>query len=86
VWTLSNTLEVSYVADTINKAKAASILNLSLTIHSNRSSLYVSKAYKDAAAKMVRNYAKKVFPWDNAYMKSFHLLIKREWLKLFTGS
>ena len=32
---------------------------------------------------MQRSYSKKAFPWDNACMKSFHSLIKREWLKRF---
>ena len=30
-----------------------------------------------------RHYPKKVFPWDNACIESYHSLIKREWLNRF---
>ena len=69
-WTLSQTLEVSCVIDTINKAKA-------------RRNTDVSQAYREATAKMQRSYSKKAFPWDNACIESFHALIKREWLNRF---
>ena len=29
---------------------------------------------------MISSYSKKGNPWDNAYIESFHALIKREWL------
>lgn len=32
---------------------------------------------------MRRSYSKKGYPWDNACIKSFHSLIKREWLNRF---
>ncbi len=82
-WTLSETLEVSRMVDTINKAKARRNTELPLIMHSDRSSQYVSKAYKEATAKMDQSYSKKAFPWDNACMESFHSLIKREWLNRF---
>ena len=82
-WTLSQTLEVSCVIDTINKAKARRNTELPLIIHSDRGSQYVSQAYREATAKMQRSYSKKAFPWDNACIESFHALIKREWLNRF---
>ena len=82
-WTLSQTLEVSCVIDTINKAKARRSTELPLIIHSDRGSQYVSQAYREATAKMQRSYSKKAFPWDNACIESFHALIKREWLNRF---
>lgn len=82
-WTLSQTLEVSCVIDSINKAKARRNTELPLIIHSDRGSQYVSQAYREATAKMQRSYSKKAFPWDNACIESFHALIKREWLNRF---
>ena len=82
-WTLSRTLEVSCVVDAINKAKIRRNTEMPLIIHSDRGSQYVSKAYKEATAKMKRSYSKKAFPWDNACIESFHSLIKREWLNRF---
>ena len=82
-WTLSQTLEVSSVIHTINKAKARRNTKLPLIIHSDRGSQYVSQAYREATAKMQRSYSKKAFPWDNACIESFHALIKREWLNRF---
>jgi putative transposase len=82
-WTLSETLEVSCVIDTINKAKARRSTDLPLVLHSDRGSQYISKAYRDATAGMQRSYSKKAFPWDNACIESFHAIIKREWLNRF---
>ena len=82
-WTLSRTLEVACVIDTINKAKDRRNTQLPLIIHSDRGKQYVSHAYREATAKMQRSYSKKAFPWDNACMESFHALIKREWLNRF---
>lgn len=82
-WTLSETLEVSSVIDTINKAKSRRDTEQPLIIHSDRGSQYVSEAYKEATAKMDRSYSKKAFPWDNACIESFHALIKREWINRF---
>ena len=82
-WTLSQTLEVSCVIDTINKAKDRRDTELPLIIHSDRGSQYVSQAYREATAKMQRSYSKKAFPWDNVCIESFHALIKREWLNRF---
>ena len=82
-WTLSETLEVSYVIDTINKAKARRNIDQPLIIHSDRGSQYVAKEYKKATENMQRSYSKKAFPWDNACIESFHSIIKREWLNRF---
>lgn len=82
-WTLSKTLEVSCVINTINKAKARRNTELPLILHSDRGSQYVSNEYRKATAKMQRSYSKKAFPWDNACIESFHSLIKREWLNRF---
>lgn len=82
-WTMSKTLEVSCVIDTIKKAKARRNTNFPLILHSDRGSQYVSKEYKKAAANIRLSYSKKAFPWDNACIESFHSLIKREWLNRF---
>jgi transposase InsO family protein len=77
-WTLSKTLEVSCVIDTINKAKTRRNIDSPLIIHSDRGSQYVSKEYRKATEKMQLSYSKKAFPWDNACIESFHSIIKRE--------
>lgn len=82
-WTLSETLEVCCVIDTINKAKARRKINAPLIIHSDRGSQYVSREYQKATENMQRSYSKKAYPWDNACIESFHSLIKREWLNRF---
>ena len=82
-WTLSETLEVSCVIDTINKAKARRSIDQPLIIHPDRGSHYVAKEYKKATENMQRSYSKKAFPWDNACIESFHSIIKREWLNRF---
>ena len=64
-WTLSETLEVSCVIDTINKAQARRNIDQPLIIHSDRGSQYVAKEYKKATENMQRSYSKKAFPWDN---------------------
>ena len=60
-WTLSETLEVSCVIDTINKAKARRNIDQPLIIHSDRGSQYVAKEYKKATENMQRSYSKKTF-------------------------
>lgn len=82
-WTLSTTMEVSCVINTINKAKERRNGELPLIIHSDRGSQYVSKAYREATDKMQRSYSHKAYPYDNACIESFHSLIKREWLNRF---
>ncbi|WP_242941450.1 IS3 family transposase [Lacrimispora sphenoides] len=83
VWTLSKTLEVSYVIETINRAKARRSMDLPLIMHSDHGSQYVSKQYRKATEKMQCSYSKKAFLWDNACIESFHSMIKREWLNRF---
>ena len=51
-WTLSQTLEVSCVINTINKAKARRNTKLPLIIHSDRGSQYTSQLYRD----VIRRY------------------------------
>ena len=65
-WTLSNTLEVSCVIETINKAKAKRKIEEPLIMHSDRGVQYVSKEYKRVTATMQCSYSKKAYPWDNA--------------------
>lgn len=71
-------MEVSFVIDTINKAKARRNTDLPLILHSDSGSQYVSKEYRKVTAKMQLSYSKKPFPWDNACIESFHSLIKWE--------
>ncbi len=61
-WTLSETLEVSCVIDTINKAKARRNIDQPLIIHSNRGNQYVATEYKKTTENMQRSYSKKAFP------------------------
>ena len=82
-WTLSETLEVSYVIDTINKARARRNIDQPLIIHSDRGSQYVSNAWRNATRSMQRSYSHSGYPYDNACIESFHSLIKREWLNRF---
>lgn len=82
-WTLTETMEVSCVVDTVNKAKAARPIDQPLVIHSDRGSQYVSDAYKKVTEGMQRSYSHKGYPYDNACIESFHSLIKREWLNRF---
>ena len=51
-WTLSDTLEVSCVIETINKAKARRKIEEPLILHSDRGSQYVSNEYKRVTANM----------------------------------
>lgn len=82
-WTLSDTMEVSSVIETINNAKAVRNTDLPLIIHSDRGSQYVSSAWREATENMQRSYSHKGYPYDNACIESFHSLIKREWLNRF---
>lgn len=83
VWTLSATMDVSCVIDTINKAKAQRKTDMPLILRSDLGSQYISKEYKRVTTGMQRSYSKKAYPWDNACIESFHALIKREWLNRF---
>lgn len=47
-WTLSDTMEVSTVIKTIEKAKAIRNTDLPLIIHTDRGSQYVSQAWREA--------------------------------------
>jgi Integrase core domain. len=82
-WTLSDSMGVPCIIDTINKAKARRNTEQPLILHSDRGSQHVSNEYRKATAKMQRSYSKKAFPWDDACIESFHSLIKREWLNRF---
>lgn len=82
-WTLADTMDVSTVIETINKAKARRNTDLPLIIHSDRGSQYVSKAWREATESMQRSYSHSGYPYDNACIESFHSLIKREWLNRF---
>ena len=83
-WTLADTMEVSTVIETINKAKARRNTDLPLIIHSDRGSQYVSNAWREATKTMQRSYSHSGYPYDNACIESFHSLIKREWLNRFS--
>ena len=82
-WTLADTMEVSTVIETINKAKARRNTDLPLIIHSDRGIQYVSNAWREATESMQRSYSHSGYPYDNACIESFHSLIKREWLNRF---
>ena len=82
-WTLADTMDVSTVIETINKAKACCNTARPLIIHSDRGSQYVSNAWHIATEKMQRSYSHIGYPYDNACIESFHSLFKREWLNRF---
>ena len=82
-WTLADTMEVSTVIKTIEKAKAMRNTDLPLIIHTDHGSQYVSQAWREATKNMQRSYSHKGYPYDNACIESFHSLIKREWLNRF---
>ena len=82
-WTLADTMEVSTVVATIEKAKATRSTALPLIIHTDRGSQYVSAAWHEATGKMQRSYSHSGYPYDNACIESFHALIKREWINRF---
>ena len=83
-WTLSDTLEVSTVISTIDKAKASRDTALPLIIHTDRGCQYVSDAWRQATEGVTHSYSHTGYPYDNACIESFHSLIKREWLNRFT--
>ena len=56
-WTLADTMEVSTVVETINKAKARRNTDLLLIIHSDSGSQYVSNAWREATESMQRSYS-----------------------------
>ncbi len=51
-WTLADTMEVSPVIETINKAKARRNTDWPLIIHSDRGSQYISDAWCEATKSM----------------------------------
>ena len=76
-WTLAaDTMEVSTVIETINKAKTCRNTDLPLIIHSDRGSRYISNAWREATEKMQQSYSHSGYPYDNACIESFHSLIK----------
>ena len=83
-WTLADTLEVSTVISTIDKAKSSRDTDMPLIIHTDRGCQYVSEAWRQATEGMTRSYSHTGYPYDNACIESFHSLIKREWLNRFT--
>lgn len=83
-WTLADTLEVSTVISTIDKAKSSRDTDMPLIIHTDRGCQYVSEAWQQATEGMTRSYSHIGYPYDNACIESFHSLIKREWLNRFT--
>ena len=83
-WTLADTLEVSTVISTIEKAKASRDTDMPLIIHTDRGCQYVSEAWRQAIKGMTRSYSHTGYPYDYACIESFHSLIKREWLNRFT--
>lgn len=82
-WSLSETMEVSCVTETVRKALQRRNTDQPLILHSDRGSQYVSKAYRDITEKFQLSYSHKGYPYDNACIESFHSLIKREWLDRF---
>lgn len=55
-------------------------MDLSLIIHSDRGSQYVSNTWREATEEMEHSYSHRGYPYNNACIESFHSLIEREWL------
>ena len=73
-WTLSNTLEVSCVIETINKAKAKRKIEEPLIMHSDRGVQYVSKEYKRVTANMQCSYCLLYTSVNKGFLSDFVLL------------
>ena len=82
-WVLSDTLEAKHVVKAVEKAKKRRNVEKPLILHTDRGIQYVSREYTEATIGIKRSYSKKAYPWDNAFIESFHALIKREWLNRF---
>ena len=82
-WTLSDTLEARWVAETIRKARERRHVERPLILHSDRGIQYVCREYKEETQGIQLSYSKKAYPWDNACIEAFHALIKRDWLNRF---
>ncbi len=84
-WYLSDSLSIKGVLQAIKKAKISRKLTQPVIIHSDRGCQYISKSYinETPALQFTRSYSNKANPWDNAYIESFHALIKREWFNRF---
>lgn len=65
-WTLTDNMEVSCVINTFNIAKERRNTDLPLIIHSDRSSQYVSKSYREATEKYHLSYSHTGYPHDNS--------------------
>ena len=77
-WTLVDTMEVSTVIKTIEKANAIRNTDLPLIIHTDRGSQYVSQAWREATKNMQRSYSHKGYPYDNACIESLPFTHKKE--------
>jgi len=85
-WTLSTTLAVESVIETVQKAIAKNRNGKEkdiLIMHTDRGCQYTSEAWSNATNGMICSYSDKGVPYDNACIESFHALIKREWLHRF---
>jgi len=82
-WVLSDTLEAKHVVKAVEKAKKRRNVEEPLILHTDRGTQYVCREYREATMGIQRSYSKKAYPWNNAFMESFHALIKRERLNRF---
>ena len=73
-------MTVESVLEAIKMAQERRNIKKPVIIHSDREIQFTSELYKEITKKMKRSYSKKVCPWNNACIESFHSLIKREWL------
>ena len=62
-WSLSETMEVSCVIDTVKKAMQRRNTDQPLILHSDRGSQYVSKAYREVTEKFQLSYSHKGYPY-----------------------
>ena len=80
---LTKDMTVESVLEAIKMAQERRNIKKPVIIHSDREIQFTSELYKEITKKMKRSYSKKVCPWNNACIESFHSLIKREWLNQY---
>jgi len=79
-WKLSKNMTTQLVLDTLNDAIFKVGSGKELILHSDLGSQYTSNEYEKRLEDLgIRHsYSKKGYPYDNAWIESFHSILKRE--------
>ncbi len=80
IWSFSRQMTVDLVLDTLTKATQRYGAAEGLILHSDLGSQYTSEAYESALEKqgIRHSFSRKGSPHDNAVIKSFHSIVKKE--------